>query len=67
MEREILVYVDLNAAPLLVGQLWARVRKNKESVIFEYDKSWLERPHSASRWIWVPVRRAGRLAPDARL
>src|SRR5271165_1064357 len=41
MDREVLVYVDLKATPHLVGRLWARVRKERESATFEYDKSWL--------------------------
>ena len=48
MERRILVYVDLNGAPLLVGRLWARVRRNKENATFEYDRSWLEHPQRFS-------------------
>jgi len=32
------VYVDLDGAPHLMGRLWARTRKNKESAAFEYDK-----------------------------
>ena len=44
MDRETLVYVDLDGKPHLVGRLWARVRKNKESASFEYDKSWLDNP-----------------------
>jgi len=44
MDREALVYVDLDGKPHLVGRLWARVRKNKESASFEYDKTWLENP-----------------------
>lgn len=44
MDRETLVYVDLNDKPRLVGRLWARVRKNKESASFEYEKTWLEDP-----------------------
>jgi serine/threonine-protein kinase HipA len=44
MDRETLVYVDLDGKPHLVGRLWARVRKNKESASFEYDKTWLENP-----------------------
>lgn len=44
MDREILVYVDLDGKPHVVGRLWARVRKNKESASFEYDKTWLENP-----------------------
>ena len=42
MERELLVYVDLDNVPILVGRLWTRVRKNKETATFEYDKGWLE-------------------------
>ena len=44
MDRETLVYVDLNGKPHFVGRLWARIRKNKESASFEYDKTWLENP-----------------------
>lgn len=44
MDREALVYVDLDGTPHLVGRLWARVRKNKESATFEYDGTWLENP-----------------------
>jgi len=42
MDREVLVYVDLNGVPYLVGRLWARTRKNKEGATFEYDPHWLE-------------------------
>ncbi len=44
MDREALVYVDLDGTPNLVGRLWGRARKNKESASFEYDRSWLENP-----------------------
>lgn len=44
MDRETLVYVDLEGAPHLMGRLWARVRKNKESATFEYDLTWLQHP-----------------------
>jgi serine/threonine-protein kinase HipA len=44
MDREALVYVDLDSVPHLMGRLWARTRKNKESATFEYDKTWLENP-----------------------
>ena len=43
MEREVWVYVDLNGDPALVGRLWARVRKGRESATFEYDPMWLTR------------------------
>src|ERR1700722_7464247 len=41
MDREVLVYVDLQGIPHLVGRLWARMRKERESATFEYDKAWL--------------------------
>ena len=44
MDRETLVYVDLDGTPHLMGRLWARVRKNKESATFEYDPAWLQHP-----------------------
>ena len=44
MDRETLVYVDLDGKPHLVGRLWARVRNNRESASFEYEKAWLENP-----------------------
>jgi serine/threonine-protein kinase HipA len=44
MDREALVYVDLDGVPHLVGRLWAHLRKNKESATFEYDEGWLRHP-----------------------
>jgi serine/threonine-protein kinase HipA len=44
MDKEVLVYVDLQGTPHLVGRLWARMRKDRESATFEYDKSWLAHP-----------------------
>ena len=44
MDREVLVYVDLDGAPYLVGRLWTRLRKNKETATFEYDADWLQHP-----------------------
>jgi len=41
MDKEFLVYVDLQGTPHLVGRLWARMRKDRESATFEYDKNWL--------------------------
>jgi len=38
MDREAFVNVDLDGVPHLMGRLWARTRKNKESATFEYDK-----------------------------
>jgi serine/threonine-protein kinase HipA len=48
MEKEVLVYVDLQGKPHLVGRLWARTRKDRESATFEYDKSWLTHPERFS-------------------
>lgn len=42
MDREVLVYVDLNGVPYLVGRLWARTRKDKQRATFEYDAGWLQ-------------------------
>ncbi len=48
MEHEALIYVDLQGAPRLVGRLWARMRKDRESATFEYDKGWLAHPERFS-------------------
>ena len=48
MDKEVLVYVDLQATPYLVGRLWARMRKDRESATFEYDQSWLAHPERFS-------------------
>lgn len=44
MERWILVHLDLNDTPLLIGRLWVRVRGDRESATFEYDPGWLDHP-----------------------
>src|SRR5258708_36707928 len=36
--------MDYPAGPVLVGHLWSRIRKGRESASFEYDRSWLARP-----------------------
>ena len=43
MQRELLVYIDLNGQPVLVGRLWAREQRGRESSTFAYDPSWLQR------------------------
>jgi len=48
VDKEALVYVDLQGTPHLVGRLWARMRKDRESATFEYDKSWLDHPERFS-------------------
>jgi serine/threonine-protein kinase HipA len=48
VENEVLVYVDLQGAAHLVGRLWMRERRDRESATFEYDKSWLAHPERFS-------------------
>jgi serine/threonine-protein kinase HipA len=56
VEKEALVYVDFDGKPLLVGRLWGRVRKERESATFEYDSSWLQNP---ARFSLEPALRLG--------
>ena len=42
MEQKIFVFIDLFGEQYLVGQLWLRVRKGRNSASFEYDPSWLK-------------------------
>ena len=44
MDREVLVYVDLQGTPISVGRLWWRSRGGRESASFEYDAAWLAHP-----------------------
>lgn len=44
MEQKTWVYIDLDEAPVLIGHLWSRVRKGRESGSFQYDDSWLANP-----------------------
>src|SRR5260221_6014104 len=44
MDKEALIFVDLRGAPHLVGRLWARSGKGRESATFEYEKSWIAHP-----------------------
>jgi serine/threonine-protein kinase HipA len=48
MDKEVLVYLDLNGTPHLVGRLWARMRKDRESATFEYNPGWLAHPERFS-------------------
>jgi len=56
MDKEILVYADLRGTPSVVGRLWARMRKERETATFEYDKSWLAHPE---RFSLEPALRLG--------
>ena len=44
MDKEVLVYVDLQGTSHLVGRLWGRMRHNRDSATFEYDRNWLSHP-----------------------
>jgi serine/threonine-protein kinase HipA len=48
MEKDVIVYVDLQGTPRLVGRLWMRSRRDRESATFEYDKNWLAHPERFS-------------------
>lgn len=41
MEETILAYMDLNGTPTLAGHLWVHSKQSRQSLSFEYDKSWL--------------------------
>jgi serine/threonine-protein kinase HipA len=56
MEKEILVYVNLQGTPHLVGRLWSRMRKDRESATFEYDNTWLTH---AERFSLEPALKLG--------
>jgi serine/threonine-protein kinase HipA len=43
-DKHVFVYIDLAGTPQLVGRLWARARKGRESATFEYDAGWLNHP-----------------------
>ncbi len=42
-DKMVYVYAHLKGQNVLVGRLWSRARKGKESASFEYDQSWLAR------------------------
>src|SRR6266536_2452570 len=41
MDRELEVHVELGGTTFLVGRLWSRSIKGRESATFEYDQDWL--------------------------
>ena len=41
MERQTEVFIDLDGNACLVGRLWSRSIKGRESASFEYDSAWL--------------------------
>ena len=44
MDREVLVFVDLQGTPIPAGRLWWRSRGGRDSASFEYDTAWLRHP-----------------------
>lgn len=57
MERRICVSVDLEDQPHIVGTLWARQNRGRESASFEYSKEWLANP---KRFSLEPAMQIGR-------
>ena len=68
MDRQLFVYVDLDGATHLVGRLWSRDRRGRESATFEYVDSWLHHP---ARFALEPALTLGKgqhhTAADRRL
>jgi serine/threonine-protein kinase HipA len=56
VDKETLVFMDLQATPHLVGRLWTRAGKGREGATFEHDKSWLTHPE---RFSLEPALRLG--------
>jgi serine/threonine-protein kinase HipA len=48
MENGILTYIDLNGMPTLVGHLWVHAKQGRQSISFEYDRTWLKMPNRFS-------------------
>lgn len=47
-ESQVFVHVDLRGEPVLVGRLWVRVVRGRQSASFEYTREWLQhREHFA--------------------
>jgi serine/threonine-protein kinase HipA len=44
METQLLVYIDLQGETHLVGTLWARSNRGRQSASFEYHDEWLNNP-----------------------
>lgn len=42
MEREVLVYMDVDREARLAGRLWARTRGDRQTASFAYDLTWLD-------------------------
>lgn len=57
MDTQLLVHVDLAGKPQLVGTLWARSNKGRESASFEYHDAWLNNP---SRFALEPALTLGK-------
>jgi serine/threonine-protein kinase HipA len=40
-DREVIMHIDWGGTPHLVGRLWSRMRRSRESASFDYDPEWL--------------------------
>ena len=67
-DKRLLVYVDLEGEPHLVGRMWVHSARGRESASFEYDAVWLNEP---KRFALEPALVLGRgpqhTAPGRRL
>jgi len=43
-DRKLFTYVELDGENHLVGKLWARTLRGRQSATFEYDEAWLDNP-----------------------
>ena len=55
-DQAIRVHVDIAGSTRLVGRLWVRVSRGRETASFEYDPSWLRDPDSFSLEPALPAR-----------
>src|SRR5688572_27452734 len=57
MERELVVFMDIDRTPLSVGRLWVRDKGRAETSGFEYDPSWIKRPGAFALGPNLPLSR----------
>lgn len=67
MERELLVYIDLNSTPVHAGRLWAREKQGKERATFQYTPEWLAHPGRFALGPSLPLAPGQFHATDRRL
>ena len=67
MNREVEVHADLDGHTHLVGRLWARSNKGRQSASFEYDASWLDSTARFSIDSFLDLGRGAFHTPPGRL